>query len=187
MSAALISLMKDDYTWIRGVRDALLAGDLVDPPDWVRNRARRLFDSARSSQRASSLMARIRAALVFDSRRKRLAPAGVRATAVVDGSWQLLYRGGDIDIDLMVRPSKDGRTLNVRGQALPIGGGFVGAGMVEAMPTDGPRRLHGATAASARSALEPSGEFALSNLARGRYDVLLHLGAREIELSDLEL
>ena len=177
----------DDYTWIRGVRDALLTGELVDPPDWVCNRAKRLFKSAQSPRRTPSLMERIRAALVFDSRRKRLAPAGVRSSTLVDGPWQLLYRGGDVDIDLMVRPNRDGRTLNVRGQALPIGGGSIGAGSVEAKPADVPRRLLGDVSASARSELKPSGEFALSNLERGRYDVFLHLGAREIELSDLEL
>ena len=32
-----------------------------------------------------------------------------------------------------------------------------------------------------------SGEFAISNLERGRYDVLLRFGAHEIELSDVEL
>lgn len=179
--------MKDDYTWIRGVRDALLAGDLVEPPNWVRNRARRVFDRARPARRAPSLIAQIRAALVFDSRRRRLAPVGIRSSLLIDGPWQLLYRGGDVDIDLMVRPNTDGRTLNVRGQALPIGGGALGTGSVEALPVDVPRRLHGTPAPSARSELQPSGEFALPNLERGRYDVLLHLGAREIELSDLEL
>jgi hypothetical protein len=35
--------------------------------------------------------------------------------------------------------------------------------------------------------VEPTGEFALPNLQRGRYDVLVRLGAREIELTNLEL
>jgi len=35
--------------------------------------------------------------------------------------------------------------------------------------------------------LEPGGEFAFSELRRGRYDVLVRLGAREIELSGVEL
>jgi hypothetical protein len=38
-----------------------------------------------------------------------------------------------------------------------------------------------------RAEVEPTGEFALSNLERGRYDVLLHFGAQEIELSGVEL
>jgi hypothetical protein len=37
------------------------------------------------------------------------------------------------------------------------------------------------------TSVDASGEFAISNLERGRYDVLLRFGAHEIELSDLEL
>ena len=87
-----------------------------------------------------------------------------------------------------VKPNQDGRTSNVRGQALSVGGDDFGVhGVVEALPADTPKRLHGATEPSARTELEPSGEFALSNLERGRYDVLLRFGAREIELSGVEL
>ena len=106
---------------------------------------------------------------------------------MADGPWQLLYRGGDVDVDLLVRPNQDGRTLNVRGQALPLSGGSIGLGVVEALPADEPCRSEGRGVPSARSEVEPSGEFALSNLERGRYDVLLRFGGREIELSDLEL
>jgi len=177
---------EQDYSWVRDVRDALQAAELVEPPQWVLERARRLF-STRGPTASPSLIARVRAALVFDSRQPGLAPAGVRSTSVLEGPWQLLYRGGDIDVDLLFRPSQDGRTLSVRGQALPLSGGSIGVGVVVATPTDAPRRLHGRTGAAARSELEPSGEFALSNLEHGHYDVLLRFGAREIELSDLEL
>jgi hypothetical protein len=176
-----------DYRWVRDVRDALRAGELVEPPTWVRERARRLF-STRGPRPSPSLVERVRAALVFDSRRPGLAHAGVRSSGLLEGPWQLLFRGGDVDVDLLVRPNQDGRTLSVRGQALPLTGGSIGAGVVEAMPADAPRRLRGAPPpASIRSEMEESGEFALWNLERGRYDVLLRFGAREIELSDLEL
>jgi hypothetical protein len=52
---------------------------------------------------------------------------------------------------------------------------------------DVPRRLHGPVEPAARTEVEPGGEFALSNLERGRYDVLFRFGAREIELSGVEL
>ena len=77
--------------------------------------------------------------------------------------------------------------MNVRGQALSLLGESVGTGIVEATPADIPRPLHGPVAPCARTELDPSGEFALSNLERGRYDVLLRLGLREIELSGVEL
>jgi hypothetical protein len=180
-----------DDALVAELRAVRASGDLVDPPRWVRERARRLFRTNRAAKRGS-LLARIKATLTFDSRRPGLRPAGIRSTgvleAMLEGPWQLLYRGGDVDVDLLVRPNQDGHTLNVRGQALSVAGDTFGTqGVVEALPADEPRRLHGATEPSARTSLEPSGEFALSNLERGRYDVLLRFGAREIELSGVEL
>ena len=173
---------EQDFSWIRDVRDAMLSSDLVEPPEWVRMRARELFQPG-----APSLVERVRAALVFDSRRTNLARAGIRAAAaVLDGPWQLLYRGGDVDIDLLVRPSQDGRTTSVRGQALPLTGSSVDAGFVEAVLADEPRPSHGQATPMAHSELDPTGEFALANLERGRYDVFVRLGAREIELSGVE-
>jgi hypothetical protein len=177
-----------DAAWLADVRAALAHADLVEPPDWVRERARRLFRTRTTTALASAtLLARVRASLLFDSRRPGLAAAGVRSAGLLDGPWQLLYRGGDVDVDLLVRPNQDGRTMNVRGQALSLLGEHVGMGTVEATPTDIPRRLHGPIEPSARTELDPSGEFALSNLERGRYDVLLRFGVREIELSGVEL
>jgi len=177
-----------DAAWLADVRAALAQADLVEPPDWVRERARRLFRDRTSTLPVSAtLLAHVRASLLFDSRRPGLAAAGVRSAGVLDGPWQLLYRGGDVDVDLLVRPNQDGRTMNVRGQALSLLGESVGTGIVEATPADIPRPLHGPVAPCTRTALDPSGEFALSNLERGRYDVLLRLGLREIELSGVEL
>jgi hypothetical protein len=176
-----------EFAWIEGVRDALHARDLVEPPERVRDAGRRLF---RVRNTAPSLIERVRATLVFDSRQAAgMARVGVRSSHVVDGPWQLLYRGGDVDVDLMVRPDRDGRTMSVRGQALPLAGRSIGDGVVEAVPANMPRQLHGNPhpRPSARSELEPTGEFALSNLVAGRYDVLLRFGAHEIELTDLEL
>src|SRR5258708_1428583 len=133
----------NDAAWLADVHAALAHADLVEPPDWVRERARRIFRPPTSTQAASpTLFERIRASLLFDSRRPGLATAGVRSLGVLDGPWQLLYRGGDVDVDLLVRPNQDGRTMNVRGQALSLISEYVGAGTVEATPVDLPRRLH---------------------------------------------
>jgi hypothetical protein len=174
-----------DTAWLADVRAALAHADLVEPPDWVRARAYRLF-RARTGTPSATLMERVRASLLFDSRRPGLAAAGVRSVGVLDGPWQLLYRGGDVDVDLLVRPNQDGRTMNVRGQALSLLGEYVGMGTVEATPADLPRPLHGQVEPSARTEVDSSGEFALSNLERGRYDMLLRFGLREIELSGVE-
>jgi hypothetical protein len=180
-----------DLSWLRQVQADWAAGELVEPPAWVTQRARRLFGPAAEAAAAPARMVeRLRATLVFDSRQAGAVSAGIRAAAFDDPAsspWQLLYRGDDVDVDLLVRPNKDGRTAHVRGQALSLAGAAVGAGVVEALPADAPRHLHGWAPGAVRSALEPSGEFALPNLERGRYDVLLRIGAREIELSDVEL
>jgi hypothetical protein len=177
--------MKYQHDWLADVRQALAARPLVDPPTWVRDRAHRLYFTR--SIKPQTLLARVKAALVFDSRQTGFAAAGVRSIAVLEGPWQLLYRGGDVDVDLLVRPNQDGHTLTVRGQALSLVGDVVGAGFVEAQPIDEPRRLHAVPSAPVRTEVEPSGEFALANLERGRYDVFLRLGAREIELNGVEL
>ena len=171
--------------WLNDVRDALQTSDLVEPPDWLRARARQLFETQRVAP-SPTMLTRIRASLVFDSRRPGLALAGVRSLGGLDGPWQLLFRGGDVDVDLLVRPNRDGHTLNVRGQALSLGGGCVGLGVVEAMPADAPRQLRGHAEPMVRTELEPSGEFAVSNLEHGRYDVLLRFCTQEIELSGVE-
>jgi hypothetical protein len=184
--------------WLADVRQALSVGPLVEPPRWMRERAKELFSGrlTMSGRNLSSWVARVRASLLFDSRRPGSAAAGVRSPTMLKGSlegpWQLLYRGGSVDVDLLVRPNQDGRTLNVRGQALPLAGGSVGAGIVEAQPVDSRRLLNPPPASSSpkpalRADVEPSGEFALPNLERGRYDMLLRFGAHEIELSGVEL
>jgi hypothetical protein len=181
-----------DDAWLADVRAAFSAAELVEPPDWVRDRAKRAFRSRAARAGSTRILARVRASLVFDSRTPGLAQAGVRSAGVFDsvreGPWQLLYRGGNVDVDLLVRPNNDGRTMNVRGQALTLGGDSVGAGIVEALPSDLPRSLHGLkTIPTATTNVDASGEFAIANLERGRYDVLLRFGAHEIELSDVEL
>jgi hypothetical protein len=192
----------DGEGWLADVRQALnhaAVGHLVEPPQWVRDRARRLFRTpiGGSGLNLSLLVERVRAALLFDSRRTGGAAAGVRSTArstallegALQGPWQLLYRGGDVDVDLLVRPNQDGRTMTLRGQALSFAGDSVGPGVVEALPVNTLRRLHATSQPLPvlRTDVEPTGEFALSNIERGRYDVLLRFGAHEIELSGVEL
>jgi hypothetical protein len=181
-----------DVAWLAGVRLVWTLGDLVEPPVWIRQRARRLFRSHRAAGDRPTLVSRIRATLIFDSRRQGLgAAAGVRSGTVLGGTrpgpWQLLYRSGDVDIDLFVRPNQDGRTMNVRGQALSLGTTSIGTGVVEALLTEQTRAQPSEPPDPVRSAVELSGEFALTNLERGRYDVFLRFGTRQIELNDVEL
>src|SRR5260221_8011467 len=92
--------------WLGNVRAAFSAAELVEPPAWVRDRAKRAFRSR--APRAAPILERVRASLIFDSRKPGLAQTGVRSPGVLDavrvGPWQLLYRGGNVDVDLLVRP-----------------------------------------------------------------------------------
>src|SRR5437870_4432717 len=72
----------DQDVLIADVRAALSLGDLVEPPDWVKQRAKRLFRTGPAATSAS-FGARVRAALVFDSRRPGIAAAGVRSTGLL--------------------------------------------------------------------------------------------------------
>jgi hypothetical protein len=168
--------------WLAQLRAAWFKTDLHEPPASALERARQLFQT-RSREPRRGPLERLRASLIFDSRR-RPAVAGVRAGFgdFGAGPWQLLYRGGDIDIDLLVRPNQDGRTAHVRGQALSLGGLDLGGGVVEATPS-----AHPDESPTATSELLASGEFALVNIVRGHYDVLLRLSSRDIELSNVEL
>src|SRR3977135_337409 len=98
--------MNRDDAWLANVRAAYSAAELVEPPDWVRDRAKRAFRS--TAARAAPIVERVRATLVFDSRKSGLAQAGVRSPGVLDavreGPWQLLYRRGNVYANLLVRP-----------------------------------------------------------------------------------
>ena len=92
---------------------------LVEPPPWVLSRAKRLFRERTAAQAAPPglpLVERVRAALLFDSRRRGVfgpAPLGVRGTDAFaspsrPSAWQLLYRGADVDVDVLIRSNPDG-------------------------------------------------------------------------------
>lgn len=195
-----------DDRWEAAVRAdwAAARANLVEPPVWVTSRAKRLFRLrvARAealSARPVGLLERIRATLVFDSRQAARVPplgasAGTRAAPgrLADArrsGWQLLYRAADVDVDLLVRPNPGGHTVQVRGQALAVAPGPpLQRGSLDVWLARGT----GATGGASRSVLtstplDAMGEFVLPPLAHGRYDLLLRLEGREVELGDVEL
>ncbi|HEV2124826.1 MAG TPA: hypothetical protein VGW38_18925 [Chloroflexota bacterium] len=182
--------------WLTRVREEWAAGPIVQPPTWVSARAKRLFQMRRLEQQAThepSFVERIRATLVFDSRQRDLLAAlpGMRSGALLRGdatgttsSWQILYRGADVDVDVLIRPSGDSRAHTILGQALAQSGTPIKSGQVEVLRTD-PGNEHKSTVMLTE--LLPTGEFVLPHLSRGRYDLLLRLDAREIHVPDIEL
>src|SRR5437764_14980235 len=92
-------------TWYEGVRQVAASDDTVAPPAWVFKQAVRIFDTARRPRLGERIGEAI-ARLVFDSfARPQL--AGIRSTETAN--HQLLYRAGDLSIDLQVAPSTEAR------------------------------------------------------------------------------
>src|SRR5258707_15034029 len=100
--------MNHDDAWLANVRAAFSTAELVEPPDWVRDRAKRAFRSR--ATRTAPIFERVRASLIFDSRKPGLAQAGVRSPGVLDavrqGPRPLLYRAGNRDLDPRLPPNK---------------------------------------------------------------------------------
>lgn len=178
-----------DTEWLARVARDWNSVDLVSPPSWVVARAQRLFDAHAIAPPsvAQRLMERIQAALVLDTHAGGLRPhlAGTRAAAAPirqDAPRQLLFGADDVDLDLFIRPGSDAQSAHLRGQALAGDTSTSVSGSVEIEPAGNQRHL-----VPRRAALDPSGEFVIENLRRGRYVVRLRLDSREIELPPLEV
>jgi hypothetical protein len=186
-------------SWIDGVGADWHATSLVEAPEAVVARGKRAFQArAQADQGLVGAVRRFRATLVFDSRQTAGGLAGARDGGALGNlalrgghtldrprhaSWQLLYRGSDVDIDMLIRPNADGETMSVRGQALTLDGGPVSEGRLEVLSSG--RGLPEEWVAE--TALDHAGEFALPRIQPGRYHMLLRLDAREVELTDIDL
>jgi hypothetical protein len=164
--------------WYERVRGAAASDDSIAPPAWVLKRAVRIFDAQqRSSPRLTERIGQVIASLVFDSF-ARPALAGVRSTETANR--QLLYRAGDYSIDLQVAPSEHSQ-LDLIGQVLKEGepsfesvSGLKlditrGGGVVFSAVTDG------------------MGEFKLSGVEPGIYDLRVQLPEGSITLPDVPI
>jgi hypothetical protein len=166
--------------WHAGVVEASAADRTVEPPAWVTRRAVGLMAEAKeaaASRGVRGLLARIRAALVFDSLASALGADTVPARSETTGSRQLLYSAAPYDIDLLIAGGEAGR-LSVTGQVL-------------ATDAEGFEEVRGLTVELARDgsvALSTQtsefGEFSLGGVAPGTYDVRLVGAGREIILAD---
>ena len=185
-------------SWINNVAAHWRAANLAEPPESVVARGKRAFHARQQAdQGLAGAVRRFRAVLLFDSR-ETSGLAGARDAGTMGGlavrggptlerprhaSWQLLYRGSDVDIDMLIRPNADGETMSVRGQALTLDGGPVSEGRLEVLSS-----IRGLPEESvAETALDQSGEFALPRIQPGRYHMRLRLDAREVELTDIDL
>lgn len=161
--------------WYQRVRIAAASDDTVAPPPWVLKRAVKIFEMQRDRPRLATRLGQAIASLVFDSFAGP-ALAGVRSTETADR--QLLYRAGDYSIDLQIARSEHARA-DLNGQVLK-----------ESDPTfESVSGLKLDIARDARVVLSAVtneiGEFKISGIELGVYDLRIELSEGNITVPDL--
>jgi len=156
----------------------------VEPPTWVTRRAVAIFADAKEAaarRGLRGLVARLRAALVFDSFAGALAGDALPARETVGGSRQLLYNALPYDVDLLIASGDAPSELVVTGQVLTPDGDELESvrGLVVTV------ERCGETVASTETS--DLGEFTLTGIAPGIYDLRLASGEREILLAGTPL
>ena len=99
--------------WYENTGQLARTDESVEPPQWVVNRAIKIFDGTRGRSALAKRLGTIIATLVYDSF-ARPAVAAARSTEAND--HQLLYRADDYKIDLLMASSDQG--TDMRGQVL---------------------------------------------------------------------
>jgi hypothetical protein len=161
--------------WYQNVRAVAASDDTVAPPPWVLKRAVRLFDTQRDRPKLAARIGQAIASLVFDSF-ARPALAGVRSTETANR--QLLYRTGDYSIDLQIAPSEHARA-DLIGQVLRESEATFES--VSGLKLDIARG--GKIEFSAVT--DEMGEFKVSGMEHGLYDLRVELSEGSITIPDL--
>src|SRR5262245_25221484 len=165
--------------WYEGVRSLAVTDDSIAPPGWVFKRATKAFrDWTPSAGTLSSLVqnaGRVIAQLLFDSG-VQPALAGARSSAVE--YRQMLYQADDFSIDLQIEPREQARA-GLAGQILREGDyEFESvAGRSLTLVRDG------AEVATTRT--NARGEFAITSLDSGSYDLAIDTGELNITIVGL--
>ena len=169
---------RETLSWYRGVVATAASDTTVEPPVWVTKKAISLFGEARQAaarRGLSGFVARLRAALVYDS----LAGGGETVFArggAPTASRQLLYSAAPFDVDMLISGESTGRSLSVTGQVLASGEEtFEGVGGLTVELASGDEIRHTATTSE-------FGEFTLDGVEPGLYDIRLVGAGREIVL-----
>ncbi|HEX5736133.1 MAG TPA: zf-HC2 domain-containing protein [Blastocatellia bacterium] len=174
--AAGCSRCAADLVWYERVKSVAAADDTIEPPPWVLKRAVRLFEAARARAGVRAALGRLVASLVFDSQARPL-PAGVRLTETADR--QLLYRAGAYTVDLQIA-SIDARA-RLSGQVLKEGEfKFESVAGLKVFLLSEEEALASAVANN-------FGEFTLSSVACGQYDLRVETGDADITIVGLKI
>ncbi|RMG53077.1 MAG: carboxypeptidase regulatory-like domain-containing protein, partial [Acidobacteria bacterium] len=145
--------------------------DLRSPPEWLRRQALGLFDWRRSKSRHAGVK-RILGMLVLDSLAQRALP-GHRPVRPM--SRHMLYRAGEVDIDLCIAPGESPGSVRLTGQANPIDGALA---KVAHARIDLIRHQHMVATATAN----PFGWFRLDGIPEGTYDLRIALPDEEVDI-----
>jgi hypothetical protein len=161
--------------WYQQVRLVAASDDTVEPPPWVLKRAVRIFDTQRHRPRLAKRIGEAIASLVFDSFAGP-ALAGVRSTETAER--QLLYRAGDYSIDLQIAPSERARA-DLIGQVLKESDSSYES--VSGLKLDIARDAKVVFSAVTNEL----GEFKISGMELGVYDLRVELSEGNITVPDL--
>ncbi|MEK6300689.1 MAG: carboxypeptidase-like regulatory domain-containing protein [Acidobacteriota bacterium] len=151
-----------DRAWYESLKRVAASDDSVEPPPWVLKRALKVFEEpGRTRTTVASRAGRLIASLLFDSLSQ---PAVAEARSVGADGRQLLYRAGDYSIDLQVTPAGQNRS-NLAGQILREG--EFSFESVAALPL----QLSGASGSRYSIVTSDRGEFSVSSLELGTYEL----------------
>lgn len=161
--------------WYLQTRSIAAADDSVEPPAWVLKRAIKIFETQRPN--LVERLGQAIASLVFDSF-ARPAVAGIRSTETTNR--QLLYIAGNYSIDLQIATSGQSRA-EIVGQILREGEtSFESvANLKLELSADGKETFETFT--------NDMGEFAISNIERGIYNLQVETADGSVTAKDIPL
>jgi hypothetical protein len=169
--------------WYEGIVTSASTDASFDPPEWITRRAIGLFDEARAAatrRGVRGLVARIRAALVFDNLGGALAADAIPARrGPAQESRQLLYSAPGYDVDMLVSPGHTAGRVRVTGQVL----GSAAENVEEAVALR--VSLVRPDGGAAEGATNEFGEFTFDDVVPGVYEVSLVDDRRELVLTDV--
>lgn len=167
-----------DLDWLRAFQQASRSVRLAAPPARVRDTLRQRF-AARTAAlpQPPSLIQRWVAALSFDSRLSG-ATAGLRSAAAEGQARQLIYSTEAAEVVLNFQPGQAGQSLTVMGQVFPhtevvdepLGVQFLRGGVEAAL-----------------AATDDLGEFEVSGLAPGTYQMVVSASGWEVVMEKVVL
>lgn len=163
--------------WYQQVRIVAKTDDSVEPPAWVLKRALRLFETQGHRPKLAARLGQAIASLVFDSF-ARPALAGVRSTETPNR--QLLYRAGDYSIDLQIAPSEHAHASLIGQLLRESEATFESVSGLKLDIARGGKVFFSAVT-------DEMGEFQVSGIEQGMYDLRVELLEGSITVPDLPL